>query len=152
MADPLLSMTGISKAYGPVRVLEDVGLRLERGEVRCIAGENGSGKSTLIKILSGIVAADAGEVTIAGRRMHGDSTEAIAAGLSVIYQDFSLFPNLTVAENIAFLRTAASGERWHRAGADRRIAVDTLARLSSCCLSRPSNWSRLPVRWPTKRG
>ena len=129
MADPLLSMTGISKAYGPVRVLEDVGLRLERGEVRCIAGENGSGKSTLIKILSGIVAADAGEVTIAGRRMHGDSTEAIAAGLSVIYQDFSLFPNLTVAENIAFLRTAASGERWHRAGADRRIAVDTLARM-----------------------
>ncbi|WP_102961405.1 sugar ABC transporter ATP-binding protein [Mangrovicella endophytica] len=129
MADPVLSMTGIRKAYGPVRVLEEVGLTLHPGEVRCLAGENGSGKSTLIKILSGVVPADAGSVTIAGQTIGADARQAIAAALSVIYQDFSLFPNLTVSENIAFLKTTAGGERWHRARADRRLARETLARM-----------------------
>ncbi|NDV86768.1 ATP-binding cassette domain-containing protein [Aurantimonas aggregata] len=129
MVEPVLSMTGIRKAYGPVRVLEDVALTLMPGEVRCLAGENGSGKSTLIKILSGVVGSDAGSVTIAGNALSGDPRQAIAAGLSVIYQDFSLFPNLTVAENIAFLKFVANGERWHRRGAEKRIARETLARM-----------------------
>ncbi len=129
MAEPVLSMSGIRKAYGPVRVLEEVGLRLEPGEVRCLAGENGSGKSTLIKILSGVVPADEGIVSIDGQTIAGDARAAIAAGLSVIYQDFSLFPNLSVAENIALLKSTAARERWHRARADRRLAEETLARM-----------------------
>ena len=129
MAEPILQIGGIRKAYGPVRVLEDVSLTLQPGEVRCLAGENGSGKSTLIKILSGVVAADAGTTRIAGQELANDPAAAIDAGLSVIYQDFSLFPNLTVAENIAFLRAVAKGDRWHRRGSDRRLAVDTLARM-----------------------
>src|SRR3954454_17839152 len=95
MPDMTLEMRNIRKAYGPVRMLEDVGLSLIPGEGRCLAGENGSGKSTLIKILSGVVRADAGEVRIGGRALASHPDAAIAADLSVIYQDFSLFPNLT---------------------------------------------------------
>lgn len=129
MTEPVLQISGIHKAYGPVRVLEDVSLMLRPGEVRCLAGENGSGKSTLIKILSGVVPADNGAVNIAGRELANDPAAAIDAGLSVIYQDFSLFPNLLVAENIAFLRNVARGERWHRRGGDRKLASDTLERM-----------------------
>lgn len=129
MAEPVLQIEGIRKAYGPVRVLEDVALTLQPGEVRCLAGENGSGKSTLIKIMSGVVAGDAGTVRIAGRALANNPAAAIDAGLSVIYQDFSLFPNLTVAENVAFLRNVARGERWHKRGDDRRLAFDTLKRM-----------------------
>lgn len=129
MAEPVLQIDGIHKAYGPVKVLEDVALTLQPGEVRCLAGENGSGKSTLIKIMSGVVAKDAGRVRIGGNELANDPAAAINAGLSVIYQDFSLFPNLTVAENIAFLRSVAHGERWHRRGSDRKIAIETLRRM-----------------------
>ena len=124
-----LSMSGIRKSYGPVRVLEDVSLTLEPGEVRCLAGENGSGKSTLIKILSGVVAADAGQVDIGGRHVAGDARAAIDAGLAVIYQDFSLFPNLGVAENIAMLQAVSSGARLHRGRAQRRLAAEVLERM-----------------------
>lgn len=129
MAEPVLQIDGIRKAYGPMQVLQDVSLTLQSGEVRCLAGENGSGKSTLIKIMSGVVSKDAGIVRIGGQELANDPTAAINAGLSVIYQDFSLFPNLTVAENIAFLRSVARGERWHRRGSDRRVAGETLKRV-----------------------
>ncbi|MHB2266024.1 sugar ABC transporter ATP-binding protein [Aliihoeflea sp. PC F10.4] len=129
MTEFVLQISGIRKAYGPVRVLEDVGLTLRPGEVRCLAGENGSGKSTLIKIFSGVVTADKGTVKIADREMANDPAAAIDAGLSVIYQDFSLFPNLSVAENIAFLRNVARGDRWHRRGSNRKLATETLARM-----------------------
>ena len=124
-----MSMSGIRKSYGPVRVLEDVSLTLEPGEVRCLAGENGSGKSTLIKILSGVVATDAGRVEIGGRPVAGDARAAIDAGLAVIYQDFSLFPNLGVAENIAMLQAVSSGTRLHRGRAQRRLAESVLERM-----------------------
>ncbi|MFC5586486.1 sugar ABC transporter ATP-binding protein [Nitratireductor kimnyeongensis] len=126
---PILQMRDIRKAYGPVRVLEDVNLELREGEVRCLAGENGSGKSTLIKILSGVVQADAGTVTLNGETLKNDPMRAISAGLSVIYQDFSLFPNLTVWENIGFLRSVTAGDAVHRARARRRQAVETLKRM-----------------------
>lgn len=125
---PVLQMRGIRKAYGRVRVLEDVSLSLLPGEVRCLAGENGSGKSTLIKVLSGVVSADAGAVEIGGRSGR-DAKTAITAGLSVIYQDFSLFPNLSVWENIGFLAAVTAGDRWHRRGSRRTVAIDTLRRM-----------------------
>ncbi len=126
---PVLEMRGIRKAYGPVRVLEDVDLSLREGEVRCLAGENGSGKSTLIKVLSGVVGADAGSVSINGKASGRDARAAITAGLSVIYQDFSLFPNLSVWENIGFLAAVTAGDRWHRRGSSKRLAIDTLKRM-----------------------
>ncbi len=126
---PILQMRDIRKAYGPVRVLEDVNLELSTGEVRCLAGENGSGKSTLIKILSGVVSADAGQVSLNGRQLGNDPMGAITAGLSVIYQDFSLFPNLSVWENIGFLTSVTSADVLHKRSARRRLAIDTLKRM-----------------------
>jgi simple sugar transport system ATP-binding protein len=123
-------MRGIHKSYGPARVLQDVDFTLGPGEVRCLAGENGSGKSTLIKILSGVVAADAGTVRLRGQAMAGmDPAGVIAAGLSVIYQDFSLFPNLTVGENITFLRATAHRHRLVHRVRRRKLAAATLARM-----------------------
>jgi len=98
-----LELHAISKQFGGVHALLDVDLTLEAGEVHCLVGENGSGKSTLIKIISGVEAPErGGRIVVEGvahdRLTPGESTRL---GIQVIYQDLSLFPNLTVAENIA---------------------------------------------------
>jgi simple sugar transport system ATP-binding protein len=98
-----LKLSNISKAFGGVQALRDIDLTLDVGEVHCIVGENGSGKSTLIKIISGIIAPSAGgHIAIGGREYHRlTPAQSTGCGIQVIYQDLSLFPNLTVAENIA---------------------------------------------------
>lgn len=98
-----LELTNISKRFGGVQALADVSLTLEAGEVHCLVGENGSGKSTLIKIISGVQAPEpGGHIVIEGREYaHLTPVESTRCGIQVIYQDLSLFPNLTVAENIA---------------------------------------------------
>jgi simple sugar transport system ATP-binding protein len=98
-----LELTRISKRFGGVAALQDVDLTLEAGEVHCLVGENGSGKSTLIKIISGVQSPEAGgHIVIEGREYpHLTPVESTRLGIQVIYQDLSLFPNLTVAENIA---------------------------------------------------
>ena len=97
-----LELTHISKRFGGVQALADVDLTLESGEVHCLVGENGSGKSTLIKIISGVQPPEAGgKIIIESREYsHLNPVESTRAGIQVIYQDLSLFPNLTVAENI----------------------------------------------------
>jgi simple sugar transport system ATP-binding protein len=99
----LLDLRSVSKSYGGVRALQSVDMTLEAGEVHCLVGENGSGKSTLIKIISGVQPPEpGGEIVIAGAsRASLSPVESTRAGIQVIYQDLSLFPNLTVAENIA---------------------------------------------------
>lgn len=102
MSEYFLEIRGVSKAFQAVQALENVSLTLRPGEIKCLAGENGCGKSTLIKIISGVYTPDCGEIIIKGKRYTAlTPTQSIAAGIQVIYQDFSLFPNLTVAENIA---------------------------------------------------
>lgn len=98
-----LALRGISKRFGGVQALRDVDLSIDAGEAHCLVGENGSGKSTLIKIVAGVQAPDrGGEIRIGGRvRTALTPTESTALGIQVIYQDLSLFPNLSVAENIA---------------------------------------------------
>src|SRR5215207_4398316 len=98
-----LELSHISKTFFGVKALRDVDFSLDEGEIHCLVGENGSGKSTLIKIISGVETPDAGgSIAIAGQKFSyltpGESTRL---GIQVIYQDLSLFPNLTVAENIA---------------------------------------------------
>jgi len=126
---PLLEMRSIVKAYGLVRVLEGVRFTLVPGEVRCLAGENGSGKSTLIKILSGVVEADEGQILFDGLPFAGGAQAAIKRGLSVIYQDFALFPNLSVWENVSFLAGVSQKRLMHNRFASRRLALDVLARM-----------------------
>ena len=98
-----LEMSGISKRFGGVHALRDVDLTLEVGEVHCLVGENGSGKSTLIKIISGVEAPErGGRIVISGKEYPKlNPVRSTHCGIQVIYQDLSLFPNLTVAENIA---------------------------------------------------
>ncbi|OBZ95596.1 D-ribose transporter ATP-binding protein [Pararhizobium polonicum] len=99
---PLLEMRGISKTFGGTRALNNVSLALFAGETHALMGENGAGKSTLMKILSGAYSPDAGgEILLAGKPMAmGDPIASRSTGIAVIYQELSLAPNLTVAQNI----------------------------------------------------
>jgi simple sugar transport system ATP-binding protein len=100
------------KTYGGVTALDDVTFEARAGHVHCLAGENGCGKSTLIKIISGAERPDSGSIVIDGHEYtHLTPADAIRAGIQVIYQDFSLFPNLTVAENIVLTAQVADGKR-----------------------------------------
>jgi simple sugar transport system ATP-binding protein len=92
----------IVKSFGGAKALSGVSLSVQGGEVHCVAGENGSGKSTLIKIMSGVHAPDSGVIQLGEKTFsHLSPREAVHEGVQVIFQDFSLLPNLTVAENIA---------------------------------------------------
>ena len=102
MANTILKVTEATKRFGGVCALDSMSLELERGEIHCLVGGNGSGKSTLIKVISGFYKPDSGTVTFDGvLRQRYNTMDAIADGVQVIYQDMSVFPNLTVAENIA---------------------------------------------------
>ena len=100
-APPVVRLVGISKAYGAVQALDEVKLDLVGGQAQGLVGENGAGKSTLVKILAGAEQADTGEVEIDGELARLDDPAAARdAGIAVIYQEPTLFPDLSVAENI----------------------------------------------------
>jgi simple sugar transport system ATP-binding protein len=112
MHDELMGLHNVSKTFGGVAALRDVSLSLRRGEIHCIAGQNGSGKSTLIKVMSGVHRPSSGTITISGKEVSTwTPRDAIDAGVQVIYQDFSLFGNLTVAENLALSTLRHDGNR-----------------------------------------
>jgi simple sugar transport system ATP-binding protein len=130
MANDFLRLTGISKSFAGVQALRNVDLTLERSRIYCLVGENGCGKSTLIKIIAGVYERDTGSIVINGKefeRLH--PIQAIREGVQVIYQDFSLFPNLTVAENIALNEEVAEGRRWVNWRHVHDIAADALAQI-----------------------
>ena len=109
----LLKLSGISKAFAGVQALQDVSFELEAGEVHALVGENGAGKSTLIKIITGAHAPDSGTLEVEGRRIgHNNPVRARALGIAAIYQQPALFPDLTVAENIAI--GLEPGGAWRR--------------------------------------
>mgnify|MGYP000010132080 CR=1 FL=1 len=127
---PILVLTHITKQFPGVKALDDVHFEMRPGEVHALLGENGAGKSTLIKIVSGVYRPDAGEIRIDGRPVTFNSPhEAQAQGIATIYQELSLYPELTVAENV-FMghapRTRLGTVDW---AAMRRQAKDILASL-----------------------
>ncbi|WP_341318087.1 sugar ABC transporter ATP-binding protein [Paraburkholderia sp. IMGN_8] len=132
----LLEMRGISKTFPGVRALDNVRLTVYPGEVHALMGENGAGKSTLMKILSGAYQADpGGEILIDGKAVVIDGPLAAKElGIAVIYQELSLAPNLTVAENIhAGRELRKGGRRWgvvDRAAMERSCE-EVLARLGA---------------------
>jgi simple sugar transport system ATP-binding protein len=98
---PVLEVSGIHKQFPGVKALADAGLRLFPGEVHTLMGQNGAGKSTLIKVLTGVYQPDGGSILLSGRPIAPRSTqEAQALGISTVYQEVNLCPNLSVAENI----------------------------------------------------
>ena len=106
----MLRMTGISKTFTAVRALSDVDFRLFPGEIHALLGENGAGKSTLIKVLTGVYERDAGTVELNGMPVEITSPhEAQRLGISTVYQEVNLCPNLTVAENIFLGRENTRG-------------------------------------------
>ncbi|CAI6083319.1 sugar ABC transporter ATP-binding protein [Cohnella sp. JJ-181] len=105
MNQPVLEMTNISKAFNGITVLDDVSFSVNKGEVHALMGGNGAGKSTLMKILTGVYSADKGEIRIEGRSVTIQSYEdARMNNISMIFQEFSLIPTLTVAQNIFLTR------------------------------------------------
>ena len=113
----LIALDNLSKTFGGNRALSDISLTLLAGEVHCLAGTNGCGKSTLIKVISGVHAPDSGSrITLGDGQSFPRLTtrQARDFGIQVIYQDLSLFPNLSVAENIAFEHNLNGLLGWHR--------------------------------------
>ena len=109
MSEPIMQLRGVSKRFGSFAALSDVDLDLYLGEVHALLGVNGAGKSTLVKILSGVIDRDAGEITLAGNTLElGSPKAAIKAGIGVVQQHTELVPGLTAYENI-FLGRERSG-------------------------------------------
>ncbi|MFG3685039.1 sugar ABC transporter ATP-binding protein [Micromonospora sp. NPDC047740] len=126
---PVLTMTAISKFFPGVRALDGVDFRMFPGEVHALMGENGAGKSTLIKVLTGVYASDAGTITLDGAPVaFTGPRQATAAGVSTVYQEVNLCPNLSVAENIFIGRQPRrfGTVNWREM---RRRATALLARL-----------------------
>jgi rhamnose transport system ATP-binding protein len=110
----MIELRDAAKSYGAVRALHDGNLSLRAGEVRALMGENGAGKSTLVKVLAGVVRRDAGEMLVDGTSVDFHSPhDARDAGIAVIYQEPTLFPDLSVAENVVM--------GYHPLGALKRI-------------------------------
>ncbi|CAN7568127.1 MULTISPECIES: sugar ABC transporter ATP-binding protein [Ensifer] len=131
-AIPYLEIRDVQKRFGGVRALKGVSFSIEPGQIYHLMGENGCGKSTLIKIISGAQPADAGELLIDGKPVgHLTPVAALAAGIETVYQDFSLLPNLSVAENVGLTQqlVAASGKLARRLdlGRMRQTAERALA-------------------------
>jgi simple sugar transport system ATP-binding protein len=132
MPDQFLDLKNINKRFAGVQALDSVDFSIYRGEIHCLVGENGSGKSTLIKIISGVEQPDEGaEISIGGRRIDSfHSIDTVKKGIEVIYQDLSLFPNLSVAENIAMSQIIETGKRLFERKETRRISREAMSRIA----------------------
>ncbi len=127
----ILSVKGIKKSFGGVHALKGVELTIRKGETHCLAGENGCGKSTIIKVISGFYKPDGGTIEVDGRDYPVMTpADAIKAGVQVIYQDFSIFPNLTVIENLAFNQVLANGKKFVNKKEFRKIAEEAVAKIN----------------------
>ena len=127
----ILSVKGIKKSFGGVHALKGVDLTIKKGETHCLAGENGCGKSTIIKVISGFYKPDAGAIEVNGIvHPHMTPSDAIKAGIQVIYQDFSLFPNLSVMENLAFNQVLANNEKFVNKKRFRTIAEEAIQKIN----------------------
>jgi len=125
---PLFVMQGVSKRYGGVRALQDAQLAIEAGRIHAVLGENGAGKSTLIKIMAGVVAPDEGRMLLDGQPVAFTSPAAANdAGIACIFQELSLIPDLSVADNIAISNPPRRFGLIDRR-AQRRMAEEALSR------------------------
>ncbi len=141
----VLVMQQISKAFPGVRALQDVDFTLRRGEIHALMGENGAGKSTLIKVLTGVYAKDKGVIFIDGVDGWANirsPQEAQNLGISTVYQEITLCPNLTVAENMFIGRGSYKFVNWGKMRQDAQNILDNLGipvgstqQLSSCSLA-----------------
>ena len=150
-ASPALEVRDLTKRFPGVLALDGVTFVLGRGEIHALVGQNGAGKSTMINVLSGMLAPDAGEIRLAGQPANIDSTrKAIELGIATVYQELSLLPNLTVAQNIAL------GHEPRRLGlldvaAMRTTARKALARIGMEMAGRHTCRPVVACRAPARR-
>ena len=141
----VLEMKNIHKSFPGVRALQGVDFNLCEGEIHALMGENGAGKSTLIKVLTGVYSKDEGEIYIKGNEkavaIHSPQ-EAQRLGISTVYQEITLCPNLTVAENMFIGRTNKVVQNWRKMNADTDKILESLGipakanqQLASCSLA-----------------
>src|ERR1700760_4102180 len=126
---PFLQVVGVHKRFTGVHALRGVSLSFQRGQIYHLLGENGCGKSTLIKIISGAQPPDEGELIIEGvSHARLSALESLAAGIETVYQDLSLLPNMSVAENVALTSELAGNQGRLARTFDRRALAQTAAR------------------------
>ncbi len=128
-ASVLLSLTGIAKRFPGVLALDGVDLDVRAGEVHALMGENGAGKSTLIKVATGVYPIDAGEIRLDGTLVKPRSpADAVRLGISTVYQEVNLVPNLSVAENICLAREPRGllGIRWQELRRRATLAIQRM--------------------------
>ena len=128
----ILKATDIIKSFAGVKALQGVNLEIKKGEIHCLAGENGCGKSTLIKIISGVYSLDSGKVEFNGidQTHHLTPINAIMNGIQVIYQDFSIFPNLSVMENLAYNSELMQKRKFVNWKRFRKIAEEAVSKIN----------------------
>ena len=142
-SDNILKMEGISKSFPGVRALDNVDFALRKGEIHALMGENGAGKSTLIKVITGVYEKDAGRIVLDGKPIHFKSPqEAQNSGIGTVYQEITLCPNLTVAENMFIGRGQYAFVQWKQMNEKARQLLDSLGipasptqELTSCSLA-----------------
>ncbi len=141
----VLEMRNISKSFPGVRALQNVDFTLCEGEIHALMGENGAGKSTLIKVLTGVYSKDEGDIFIKGldkAAVIHSPQDAQNLGISTVYQEITLCPNLTVAENMYIGRTKGKGVNWKKMNREAEKILETLdiparakQQLSSCSIA-----------------
>ncbi len=131
MAQSLIKVVDVKKSFAGVDALKGINMEIFPGEIHCLAGENGCGKSTLIKIISGDYTPTSGHIEMNGKTYSKITPiEAIMNGVQVIYQDFSIFPNLSVMENLAFNTELASKRKLVNKARMRKIAQDAIKKVN----------------------
>ena len=136
LAPPLLSLRGMSKRFGTLQALDDVSVDIEPGEIHCLLGENGAGKSTLCNLIFGVYTPDAGQMLLGGEahRPQGPA-DALARGIAMVHQHFSLVPDLTVVDNLLLgqargvLKRADCARRVRELSAHYGLTLDPNARI-----------------------
>ena len=137
-----LDVRSVSKSYGATVALQDVSIELQPGEVHALLGENGAGKSTLVKILSGVVKPDVGAMRMGGEPYGPHSiVDARRRGVATAFQELSLVPNLTVAQNLSLPRQP-KGSLGLVSGVQRRRNMAQPFLSASACDFRQAPWSR----------
>ena len=139
----LLEANGLTKHYGSIRAANEIDLNIGHGEIVAIVGDNGAGKSTLIKMLSGAVTPDAGEIKAEGVTQHFKGpNDARAAGIETLYQDLALLPNLDAATNLFLGRELVAGGLLRPLGLleRRRMRRDAAEHLDELHIRIPKIW------------
>ncbi|WP_421580133.1 sugar ABC transporter ATP-binding protein [Shinella sp. M31] len=137
MAEPVLTIHGVTKHFGAVKALTDVGFTLERGEVHALCGENGAGKSTLMNIIAGVLQPTDGEIRVDGQPVRITSPAvAQSLGIGLVHQEIALCPDATVAENMFMAATNRRRSPFMNYGALERDAQAVMNRLAAIDVRR----------------